>query len=232
VLIAVSSVAAAGPVGEGSVRRESDPPAPVSDYGRSKRAAELAAVAWCDRVPTTVIRPGIVFGPWDRLLLPMFRSIDRLGIHPIPTFAPPPLSLLHVQDLVEVLVRAAERGTRLVQQSRGASPGAGYYFACSGQHLTYPELGRMVAQALGRRHVLLLHLVEPLPWLVAGVTELFARLSHQPAIVNVDKMRESIQPSWAASPQAIREQLGFSEACPLDQRLRQTVAWYRAHRWV
>ena len=47
VLIAVSSVAAAGPIGEGSVRRESDPPAPVSDYGRSKRAAELAAEAWC-----------------------------------------------------------------------------------------------------------------------------------------------------------------------------------------
>ena len=228
----VSSISAAGPSPRGTALREEDECRPVSDYGRSKRAAELAAEVWCDRVPTTVIRPGIVFGPWDRLLLPMFRSIDRLGIHPIPTFAPPPLSLLHVQDLVEVLVRAAERGTRLVQQSRGASPGAGYYFACSGQHLTYPELGRMVAQALGRRHVLLLHLVEPLPWLVAGVTELFARLSRQPVIVNVDKMRESIQPSWAASPQAIRQQLGFSEACSLDQRLRQTVDWYREHRWV
>lgn len=232
VLVTVSSLAAAGPAAAGSVRRESDPPAPVSDYGRSKRAGELAAEAWADRVPTTVVRPGIVFGPWDRLLLPMFRSIATLGIHPIPTFAPPPLSLLHVQDLVDVLVRAAERGTRLAKNGNGPSGVAGYYFACSGQHVTYAELGRMIASALGRRHVFLFHLVEPLPWLVAGLTEMFARLSRQPVIVNVDKMRESIQPSWAASPQAIREQLGFSEACSLDQRLRQTVDWYREHRWV
>ncbi|NLF71971.1 MAG: NAD-dependent epimerase/dehydratase family protein [Candidatus Anammoximicrobium sp.] len=232
VLVTVSSLAAAGPAAEGSLRRESDPPAPVSDYGRSKRAGELAALAWADRVPTTVVRPGIVFGPWDRLLLPMFRSIATLGIHPIPTFAPPPLSLIHVQDLVDVLVRAAERGTRLAKRESGPSVGEGYYFACSGRYVTYAELGRMIAQTLGRRHVFLLHLVEPLPWLVAGVTELFARLSRQPVIVNVDKMRESIQPSWAASPQAICEQLGFSEPCSLEQRLRQTVDWYRAHRWV
>ncbi len=233
VLITVSSLAAAGPVAVGAVRRESDPPAPVSDYGRSKRFGELAAEAWSDRVPTTIVRPGIVFGPWDRLTLPMFRSIARLGIHPVPTFAPPPLSLLHVHDLVDVLLRAAERGVRLTKSSSGGPlPGAGYYHACSSHYVTYSELGRMVAQAVGRRHVFLFHLAEPLSWLVGGVTEMVARLAHQPAIVNVDKMRESIQPSWAASPQAIRQQLGFSEAHSLEQRLRQTVDWYRAHHWL
>lgn len=232
VLITVSSLAAAGPVAKGSVRCESDPPAPVSDYGRSKRSGELAVEAWSDRVPTTVVRPGIVFGPWDRLMLPMFRSIARLGIHPIPTFAPPPLSLLHVQDLVDILLRAAERGTRLTKASSGLSTGAGYYFACSGQYVTYLDWGRMSAEALGRRHVFLFHLVEPLPWLVAGVSEMLARLAQQTVIVNVDKMRESLQPSWAASPQAIRDQLGFQEPYSLDQRLCQTVDWYREHRWL
>lgn len=233
VLITVSSLAAAGPVAVGEVRRESDPPVPVSDYGRSKRSGELAAEAWSDRVPATVVRPGIVFGPWDRLTLPMFRSIVRLRVHPVPTFAPPPLSLLHVDDLVDVLLRAAERGTRLSTSSGGGSlSGAGYYHACSGQHVTYAALGRMISRAAGRRHVFLFHLAEPLPWLVAGVTEMVARLAGQTAIVNVDKMRESIQPSWAASPQAIREQLGFSEPCSLEERLRQTVDWYRDHRWL
>lgn len=232
VLITISSVAAAGPASASGLRRESDPPAPVSNYGRSKRAGELAVEAWADRVPTTVVRPGIVFGPWDRLLLPMFRSIARLGIHPIPTFAPPPLSLMHVHDLVDVLLLAAQRGTRLATNNNPSPTASGYYFACSSEHLTYSELGRRLAQASGRRHVFLFHLVEPLPWLVAGVTELIGRLVHQPVIVSVDKMRESIQASWAASPRAIRDVLGFVEAHSLDQRLRQTVEWYRRHRWL
>ena len=104
---------------------------------------------------------------------------------------------------------------------------AGHYFACSDQHPTYAELGRMTADAVGRRHVFLFHMAEPLPWLVAGVAQVIARLAHQAQVVNLDKMRESIQPSWAASPRAIREELGFTEPYSLRQRLDQTAAWYR-----
>jgi nucleoside-diphosphate-sugar epimerase len=231
VLVVVSSLAAAGPVSDGNIRRDSDPLIPVSVYGHSKRAGEVAVAAWSHRVPTTIVRPGIVFGPWDRLMLPMFRSIARLGIHPIPTFAPPPLSLIHVQDLVDILLRAAERGQRVGRQKEGESA-AGHYFACSDQHPTYAELGRMTADAVERRHVFLFHLAEPLPWVVAGVTQVIASLVRQASVVNLDKMRETIQPSWAASPQAIREQLGFAEPHSLQQRLCQTAAWYREQGWI
>jgi nucleoside-diphosphate-sugar epimerase len=231
VLVVVSSLAAAGPISGGNVRRESDPLIPVSDYGHSKRAGEVAAAAWSNRVPITIIRPGIVFGPWDRLLLPVFRSIAVLGIHPIPTFAPPPLSLIHVEDLVDVLLRAAERGRRVGRHDEGDSA-AGHYFACADQHPTYAELGRMTADAVGRRHVFLFHMAEPLPWLVAGVAQVITRLAHHAQVVNLDKMRESIQPSWAASPRAIREELGFTESYSLRQRLDQTATWYREHGWI
>ena len=108
----------------------------------------------------------------------MFRSIDRLGIHPIPTFAPPPLSLLHVQDLVEILVRAAERGTA-PRASKAAvrHPAAGLLFRLFRPTPDLSRTGPHDRPGLGRRHVFLLHLVEPLPWLVAGVTELIARLA-------------------------------------------------------
>lgn len=231
VLVVVSSLAAAGPISDGNVRRESDLLIPVSDYGHSKRAGEVAAADWSHRVPTTIIRPGIVFGPWDQLLLPMFRSIARLGIHPIPTFAPPPLSLIHVHDLVDILLRAAERGQRVGRLDEGEAA-AGHYFACSDEHPTYAELGRMTADAVGRQHVFLFHMAEPLPWLVAGVAQMITRLARQPAIVNLDKMRESLQPSWAASPRAIREELGFEEPYSLRQRLCQTTAWYREQGWI
>ena len=232
VLVTVSSLAAAGPVPDGSIRRESDPPLPVSQYGHSKRAGELAARAWADRVPTTIIRPGIVFGPEDRLLVPMFRSIAKLGVHPVPTFDPPPLSLIYVQDLVGVMLRAAERGKRIRADETGESAAAGCYFACTDEYPSYAELGRLVADAVGRRHVFLLHLAEPLAWFVAGAAELFARLTRQAIVLNLDKMREGIQSSWAAAPHGIRAELGFFEPYSLRQRICQTAAWYREQGWI
>jgi nucleoside-diphosphate-sugar epimerase len=233
VLVVVSSLAAAGPARSGRTRTEADPPSPVSHYGRSKRAGELAAEAWADKVPVTIVRPGIVFGPRNRELLPMFRSIAHLGIHPIPTFHPPPLSLIHVEDLVELLLRAAERGKRITGRGDNDLPRPpGYYFAADDEHPNYTQLGRMVARIFGRRHLFLWHLAEPLPWLVAGVTELVARFSNQTSLVNIDKMREATAASWASSSQAAREDLGFSPPQTLEERLRETAQWYQQHRWM
>ena len=52
ILVSVSSLAAAGPAIGERPRVESDPPEPVSDYGRSKRSGEQAAESFAaPRVP-------------------------------------------------------------------------------------------------------------------------------------------------------------------------------------
>ncbi len=235
-LVLISSLAAAGPTVSGGIRTEADRPAPMSNYGRSKRAGELAAEAWAERVPTTIVRPGIVFGPWGREMYPVFHSIDRFGVHVIPTFAPPPLSLIHADDLSELLVRAAERGRRISNSEPAAGTGVarppGYYFASVPEYPSYADLGRLIGRMVGRRHVLLLHLADPLPWLVAGMVEVVSKLRRRAESVSVDKMREVHASSWASSPVAAEEDLGFLPAASLDERMRQTVAWYRQRRWL
>lgn len=234
VLVYVSSLAAAGPAPTSGCRQESDPPTPVSNYGRSKRAGEVAAERWADRVPTTVVRPGIVFGPANREMLDIFRMIRIAGLHVSATFSPPPLSLIYVDDLVQVLLLAAEKGTRLTgrlpEKGRGRPPG--YYFACDTQYPTYTELGRWIARALGRRHVCLLSFVGPFPWLMALGSDLVMRCRGVPHVLNLDKMREGVVASWASSPAAVREDLGFTPALNLRERIQETVDWYRAHRWL
>src|SRR5205823_4142629 len=59
--VLVSSIAAGGPTPRGKLRYESDEPAPISNYGRSKREGEISAGRWANRVPTTIVRPGVVF---------------------------------------------------------------------------------------------------------------------------------------------------------------------------
>jgi len=168
-------------------------------------------------------------------MLPLFRSISRLAVHPIPTFAPPPLSLIHTEDLVRLMLLAADKGTRIAEKPRHAdrrSRPAGYYFAAAAEYPNYADIGRMVARVFGRQRVVLLHMAEPLPWLAAGVSELVARLRRRPNTVNVDKMREATMPSWASSPQAALDDLDFSPAHTLQERLRQTADWYRQHDWL
>ena len=150
VLVSVSSLAAAGPANEGVPKTEADRAEPVSHYGHSKRAGERAAEHFADRVPITIVRPPIVLGEADRLGLPLFRSIARFGVHMVPGLDRRRFSLIHADDLVQLLILAAERGKRLPPRGRPESHGPqGYYFAACEENPTYADLGRMVAEVDG-----------------------------------------------------------------------------------
>ena len=48
----------------------------------------------------------------------------------------------------------------------------------------------------------------------------------------IDKAREARAGSWTCSSAAAARDLGFCVAKPLEERLRQTVDWYREHGWL
>lgn len=226
VVVLVSSVAAAGPAPRGQIRTEADPPEPVSNYGKSKLAGEQAAEKLADRVPLTVVRPGMVFGPRDTGLLEAFQSLRLFRSHLTPGLPPPPLSWIFIDDLVELLMRAAERGARVPYRANG-KPGQGRYFAAAPEHPTWAEMGRIVRPMLRRPFALLIPVPGPVAWCVAGVNERLAKLSGKPRWLNYDKIREALVTSWACSGEAAKRDLGFAPARPLAERFEETIAWYR-----
>lgn len=233
VLIVVSSLAAAGPARPGRPRTEVDPPEPISAYGRSKRAAEVAAAQWSHVVPTSIVRPGIVFGPSDREMLPVYRCIRYLRFHALPHWRTPRLSLIEVHDLVDLLILVAERGRRLEMPSssrEGAGPG--YYFAATDEHPTYAELGRLIGETAGRPYMLPVALIPPVPWIAATVNEWFCHLFGKRTSFTRDKIREALAPSWECSNVAAREQLAWRPMASLREQLAATFRWYREHGWL
>ena len=232
-LLLMSSLAAAGPSRWQQPRVESERPRPISNYGRSKRAGERAAQAWADEVPLTIVRPGIVFGPYNREMLPIFRSVLRFRVHAVPGFQASRVSLIHIDDLVEITIRAAQLGARISRQNEEDEfSGTGIYFACAPEQPTYAELGRIIGRALGRRNVLLVHLPGPIPWLAAAGNQLAAILRGLPDTFNLDKMREATAGSWTGSPETVRRELDFSPPLPIGDRMSQTVRWYLDSGWL
>jgi nucleoside-diphosphate-sugar epimerase len=233
VLIHVSSIAAAGPSPRGTQRMEEESPTPISIYGQSKLKGEQGLLPHAATVPISIVRPGIIFGPYGRDLIPAFRAMRLFMLHAIPGFRSPQVSMIHVEDLCEIIVRAAEKGARLGQNGQPPSvTGPGVYFACADEHPTWGQMGRMCASALRRPFAPVVPMVPPLPFLIAALTEYFGRLIGKATEFNLDKWREATASGWACSNERIRQELGFAPVRPLQERLHETIDWYFANRWL
>ena len=227
-VIVVSSLAAAGPMSQPRARTEVDPICPVSRYGRSKRAGELAAESFAATVPITIVRPPVVLGPGDVAGLALFRSIRRFRSYTV-LLRPRLVSVVHVADLVGAMMCAAERGQRLMKNS---SDGCGYYFIAADEQLTFVELGRMVARAVGRPRAWKIRLPIATLWLAGTLGETLGQLTRRPRYMCLDRAREVSAGHWACSAEKARRDLNFIPAASLEQRIQQTAQWYRDQGWL
>jgi nucleoside-diphosphate-sugar epimerase len=226
VLLLVSSLAAAGPSGE-APKMESDPPLPVSDYGRSKFAGEQAAARYAGALPITIVRPCAVFGAGDRGMYEIFSAVARFGIHVVHGHGDRRISLIAVADLVECIVLAAEKGERVVQDGSGR----GIYFAGAGD-LSHVELGIAIAHALRKRVPRIVRVPGGLMRVAGFCGDVVSRIRRHPGWVSSDKISELLAGSWTCSSAKARRQLGWSPAAPLADRLRETAQWYLDARWL
>ncbi len=230
-LVFVSSLAAGGPGTFKRPRCETDPDLPVSAYGRSKLAAEEAAIAARGDARLSIVRPPMVFGQGDRASLQLFRSMKFVPIHPVPGLRKFSLSLIHVTDLCDALVRVAQSGERVPAASGASPPGTGRYYVQADRAITYAELGRVASRAAGWA-VASVPTPRPVFWFAGALGEVMGRVRRRPSLVNLDKVRESMAPGWVCSDDKIRDQLGYKPGAVLEQRFSETVQWYRVHGWL
>ena len=233
VFVLVSSIAAAGVAIPGRPLREKDDCKPVSKYGLSKRAGEIAAAAFADRLPVTVVRPPIVFGGGDRHGFHLFQPIWRFGIHPVPGMRHRrEVSLIHAADLSEGIVLAAERGSRVIKDDAEREHfQQGCYFVSDPQHVRYSQLGTLIGRAMGRRRIIKLPSPDLVVVTLGGVNSCLARLSRRACVFSFDKAREGTAGNWICSPERIQQELGFAPKASLEDRLQETVDWYRTNNW-
>ena len=222
-LIVVSSQAAVGPSAPGQPRREQDPPAPITAYGRSKLAGETV----CRRypgLPITVVRPPAVYGPRDRDIFAYFRLV-RAGLRPV-LVGGSRLSMLYVGNLVDALLLALDQ-----PPAGGLTAGVRTYHVADRAVVTMTAVAASIAAAYGRPT---LRLPVPQAALYAAGLPLAAagRLLHRDLLLSRDKLREIAQPAWTLDTRRITAELGFQPRVTTRDGVRATACWYLDNGWL
>ena len=217
-LIHISSLAAAGPASPRAPRSEDEANAPINAYGRSKLGGERE-VAALDGLRWTILRPGVVYGPGDRALLPVFRLAAR-GLLPLVGRADAAYTFIHIADLLRVITAAVD------------TPAAGdILFAGHPQPVTTRALLEGVRDAAGGRAAIV-----PIP---LGVTRLAAlagdaagALLGRRTVINSRRYAELASEGFVCRVDRLRDRLGVVARMDLRDGLADACAWYRNEGWL
>ena len=220
-VVYTSSVATLGLVAGGSADEET--PSNIDDmigpYKRSKFAAEEVARELVRErgLPVVIVNPSTPVGPGDIKPTPTGRLIVEAARGQMPAFVDTGLNIVHVDDVAEGHLAAAEKGR------------IGERYILGGENMPLAEILAEVAQAVSRRP----------PWLrvphgvlfpVAIGAELAARVTGRDPFVTLDGVRMSRKKMYFTSEKASHE-LAYAPR-PARQAIADAVTWFEANGYL
>jgi nucleoside-diphosphate-sugar epimerase len=211
-LVHISSLAAAGPAPASAPRSEDDPATPITPYGRTKHDAEQV-IAGLAHLRWTILRPGVVYGPGDHAMLPLFRWA-RLGAMPVVGRASAAYTFIYIDDLVRAILAAIDRDrdreTIFVGHERPVTP---------------RQLLEQVRATLGSRARLV-----PIPRAVvraaAAAGNIAGRITGRPATINRNRYAELYASGFVCRVDRMRDRLGVVADTDLEAGFAKSREWY------
>jgi nucleoside-diphosphate-sugar epimerase len=216
----LSSLAAIGPSPDLAPLDEDAAPHPLPWYGRSKLAAESAVRVSAVAGRAVILRPPVVYGPRDRDVFEVFRSLAKGMMFRIGR-GESYFSYIHVKDLAEAVWLAV---------SSAAACGRTYFVANS-EPASWNAFAQTAASIMGRR-VRSIWLPSRLAYVAGWCAEGVSRWSGKPGIVSRQKVVEARCRYWTCDPTRARLELGFQPARTLREGIEETLTWYKDSKWL
>lgn len=215
----VSSLAALGPlkVLKEQIQDDSEPN-PVTFYGASKLLAEQY-LKEIPGLPLIIIRPTAVYGPRERDLYILFKSINK-GVEPHIGNFYQQLSFVYVTDLAQIIIEAL--WSPVSQKSYNVSDGEIY---------NRYALAEGVKKALDRKTIRF-HLPIGVVNTLASAMDLFYAKSIITPVLNKEKMNELTAINWTCSIRNIKKDLNYNPQFNLEEGIVETVKWYKNNNWL
>ncbi|MBV1918280.1 MAG: NAD(P)-dependent oxidoreductase [Sphingomonadaceae bacterium] len=188
----------------------------LSNYGGSKaRAEQLVKASGLD---WTIVRPAAIYGPRDREMVELFKAA-KWGI--VPTPAQGRLSVIHVEDLCELLLALVPGGegvTGLSIEPDDGRPGG----------WTHYDFARAIGFAMGGRPKII-GLSEKTMKRAAKVDGFVRR---KRAKLTADRAAYFSHPDWVVSGDARPAASLWQPRIETREGLKTTAKWYRENGWV
>lgn len=218
-LVYLSSLAAAGPALDREPIKPEHEPNPLTAYGRSKLIGEQACLAAADAFRVIALRAPVVYGPREKDFFLLFRLAAH-GVLLTPTGPERVVQLVHVDDLVRALLRAA------------IAPAAhGIYHVAESRSYAWSEIAACLSRSVGRS-VRMIRIPQPLLRAAAIVSELGAALRGRGTIFNREKVTELLAPNWLCETALASRDLGFEAQIPIEIGFAETATWYKQQTWL
>lgn len=225
--IYLSSLAAAGPSAGLAPRSESEPDHPISFYGESKLRGELYLDELQGQLPFVIIRPPIVYGPRDRALFPLFKTIQKNWM-PVMTAKSTTghkyYSAIHVDDLIQSCVLSLEASEAFFQTGER-------FYVSDGNIYTDERIMKMIADEL-KVTPIKFKVPSAVMALVAQGGSIAGKLLKKSLPLNTDKLKELNADYWICSTQKAMDRLAFKPKYTMESGVPQTIAWYKMNNWL
>ncbi|HXC29817.1 MAG TPA: hopanoid-associated sugar epimerase [Stellaceae bacterium] len=191
----------------------------IGPYKQSKFAAEQAVSELIAErgLPAVIVNPSTPIGPGDIKPTPTGRLIVEAAKGKMPGYVDTGLNIVHVDDVAEGQLLAAERG------------GIGERYILGGENLALAEILAEVARVAGRRAPSLkIPYAVVLP--IAAGAEMMARLTGREPFTTLDGVRMSRKKMYFSAAKAIRE-LGYTPR-PASLAIADAVEWFGVNGYL
>ena len=165
------------------------------------------------------VLPGWMWGPGDRGPTSAGQILLDFVNRKIPGVPPGSFAIVDARDVAAALIAAAEKGRR------------GERYLAAGRAMSiadlFPILERVTGIPAPKKHV-------PIPLLFAlgGVNELWARITRRPVLLSLASVRLMVSERSSRYDHAKSERELGLQFRPLEEKLSDTLNWYRAEGWI
>ena len=167
-----------------------------------------------------VLRPPVVYGEREINFFTYLKAIKwRMAIK-VGT-ARQVLSIIHVKDLVDAMIRAAA----------APDPNRNVFFITDGHEYSWDDVAQAAMQALRVKAQTVIIPVS-LMGFAAMVSEFLAKMSGRTPLLDRQRMIDLRQSSWTASSERFFDHYSFKPQLDLKQGLKQTCEWYKQQGWL
>ena len=199
-IVYVSSLAARGPDGFTT---------PVSHYGHSKRLGELEFIHRCYNRNLKIIRPPIIYGPYDKGCIDLFK-MAKIGILPKLNRR---YSLVFIDDFVKAIEKLLDLETNKPE-----------IFYISGSKAESGRINRALFDAVSKKGVEI-----PIADALIGLS-MFLKIESK--AFSKDKIREIKPKAWTCNNEILFKRTKFKPSVEIEEGFKITARWYKKHGWL